>query len=123
MKTRLLALSLALGLAAAQPAGAHHSFAAFDQTKKITLVGTIKEFQWANPHSWIIVMVPNAQGVEEQWAIECAGPTVLSRFGWKPKGMKPGDKVTIVTHPLRSGEKGGEVVSVLLPSGQTLLHG
>jgi hypothetical protein len=74
MKFKTLGLA---GIAVAMyalPAFAHHSFAMFDADKKMTLEGTIKEFQWTNPHSWILMMVPNAQGTPEQWAIELGAP-------------------------------------------------
>src|SRR5215475_2340209 len=80
------ALSLA-GIAVAMfasPAFAHHSFAMFDAEKKMTLEGVVKEFQWTNPHSWILMTVNNAQGQAEQWAIEMGGPSGLARQGWVP---------------------------------------
>lgn len=109
-------------LLAAGPVSAHHSFAAFDQTRQVTLDATVKEFQWKNPHSFIVVTAPNAKGVAEEWAIEAASPAVLTGLGWRPGSVKPADKVKIVLHPLKSGQPGGEVVSVTLPSGRTLLH-
>src|SRR5215510_5540437 len=81
------ALGLA-GLAVAMtaiPALAHHSFAMFDALKTVTLEGTVKEFQWTNPHSWILMMVKNPQGADEQWAIELGTPAGLRHQGWVPK--------------------------------------
>ena len=113
----------ALGLAgiaftlSAMPALAHHSFAMFDAEKKITLEGTVKEFQWTNPHSWILMTVSNAQGQPEQWAIEMGGPTGLARQGWVPKTLTPGMKVKTVIHPLRDGTAGGQFMAITLPDG------
>ncbi len=113
----------ALGLAGvavamyAIPALAHHSFAMFDAEKRMTLVGTVKEFQWTNPHSWILMNVPNAAGVEEQWAIELGAPGGLARQGWVPKTLTPGMKVTAVVHPLKDGTHGGQFMAVTLPDG------
>jgi hypothetical protein len=101
------------------PAFAHHSFAMFDAEKKITLDGTVKEFQWTNPHSWILMMVPNAQGTPEQWAIEMGAPGGLARQGWVPKTLTPGMKVTAVIHPLKDGTHGGQFMAVTLPNGTT----
>jgi hypothetical protein len=113
----------ALGLAAvavamyAVPAFAHHSFAMFDAEKRVTLEGTVKEFQWTNPHSWILMMVPNAQGADEQWAIEMGAPGGLARQGWLPKTLTPGMKVTATIHPLKDGTHGGQFMAVKLPDG------
>ncbi len=103
MKFKALGLA---GIAIAMysiPAFAHHSFAMFDADKKMTLEGTIKEFQWTNPHSWILINVPNAAGQPEQWAIELGAPGGLARQGWVPKTLTPGMKVTAVIHPLKDG--------------------
>jgi hypothetical protein len=104
----------------AAPAFAHHSFAMFDAEKKVTLQGTVKEFQWTNPHSWILLNVPNAQGVNEQWAIELGAPGGLARQGWVPKTLTPGMKVTAVIHPLKDGTHGGQFMAVTLPDGKML---
>jgi hypothetical protein len=116
----------ALGLAgiaftlSAMPALAHHSFAMFDAEKKMTLDGTVKEFQWTNPHSWILLTVSDAQGKAEQWAIEMGGPSGLARQGWVPKTLTPGMKVQAVIHPLRDGTPGGQFMAVTLPDGTQL---
>jgi hypothetical protein len=113
----ILAASIAL---IAAPGSAHHSFAMFDQEKVITLQGTVREFQWTNPHSWIQLLVPGDGGKITEWSVEMSGPGGLARKGWKPKTLKQGDKVTMVIHPLRDGGPGGSFVSVVLPNGQTL---
>jgi len=101
----------------AAPALAHHSFAMFDAEKNIKLDGTVKEFQWTNPHSWILMMVKNQQGVDEQWAIEMGGPAGLARQGWVPKTLTPGMKVSAIIHPLKDGTRGGQFMAVTLPDG------
>ena len=116
---KLNALGLA-GIAVAMsaiPANAHHSFAMFDAQKSTTLEGIVKDFQWTNPHSWILLMVDNAEGKAEQWAIEMGGPAGLARQGWKPKTLTPGMKVKAVIHPLRDGANGGQFMAVTLPDG------
>jgi hypothetical protein len=104
------------------PAFAHHSFAMFDYMKSVTLEGTVKEFQWTNPHSWILMMVRNAQGTEEQWAIELGTPAGLSRQGWVPKTLVPGMRITASIHPLKDGARGGRGISVTLPDGMVKVH-
>ncbi len=115
----------ALGLAGiavavcAMPAVAHHSFAMFDAGKKVTLAGTVKEFQWTNPHAFIVMMVANSDGQAEQWSIEMGGPGGLARQGWVPKTLKPGMNVSVVMHPLKEGH-GGQFLAVTLPDGTQL---
>src|SRR4026208_1398843 len=94
-------------LAALGPVVADHSPAAFDRTKKVTLVGTVKEFRWQNPHTWIEVEVPDDKGKPVVWGVELTSPTYLIRAGWKSNIIKPGDKVTVVVNPVRSGEPPG----------------
>ena len=81
MKIKALSLACIAVAMSAIPAFAHPSFAMFDAEKKVTLEGTVKEFQWTNPHSWILMTVSNAQGQPEQWAIEMGGPIGLARQG------------------------------------------
>ncbi|HTX15138.1 MAG TPA: DUF6152 family protein [Candidatus Baltobacteraceae bacterium] len=102
---------------------AHHSRAMFDQTRQIKLVGTVKDFQWTNPHCWIQVLVPdpdNPAAAPVEWGVEMGAPVEVMRKGWKPGSLSPGDKVTIVVNPLRDGEHGGLVVSVAGPDGKII---
>jgi hypothetical protein len=103
--------------ASAIPAFAHHSFAMFDGEKTQVLEGTVKEFQWTNPHSWIVLSVDNSQGQLEQWAIEMGGPGRLSRQGWGATTLAPGMKVKAIIHPLRDGTNGGQFMALTLPDG------
>jgi Family of unknown function (DUF6152) len=99
---------------------AHHSPAVFDRTKEIKLIGVVKEFKWSNPHSWIELEVRNDKGVVETWGVEMNPPSYLIKAGWKRTSIKAGDEVTIMVHPLRNGEKGGQFRSITLPNGQVL---
>jgi hypothetical protein len=120
MNFKALALA-AIGTAAlAGPAFAHHSFAMFDAQKTVTLNGTVKEFEWTNPHSWIRVMVEDSGGTARQWAIEMNSPAQNAQRGWRSDTLKPGDKVTLTIHPLRDGARGGQFIGVVLAGGQTL---
>jgi hypothetical protein len=121
MTKALSGWAVAMMIAAATPLSAHHSPAAFEAQKTVTLVGTIKEFRWQNPHTWIEMMVPNEKGQEVLWAIELTSPTYLVRAGWKSTTLKPGDKVTVVGRPLKSGEPGSAIfTSLTLADGTTL---
>jgi hypothetical protein len=116
MKTTLVAVLLAS--TGVNAAWAHHSFSMFDATHEKTLVGTIKEFQWTNPHTWLWLDVPATNGIAAgEWGIEGMSPNFLGRRGWSKTTLRPGDKVTIVIHPLKDGSKGGTFLSVTLPDG------
>jgi hypothetical protein len=114
--------SVVMVVALVATALAHHSPAAFDRTKKVTLNGTVKEFRWQNPHTWIELEVPDEKGKQVVWGVELTSPTYLIRAGWKSNIIKPGDKVTIVVNPVRSGEPSGIFVSLTLPDGRELLE-
>ena len=119
MKLKLAAMA-AVVLASPLAASAHHSFAMFDKSKTLALKGTVKEFQWVNPHTWIQLDVPDAKGAQVEWRIEGRSPNVLSRRGWRRDLIKPGDKVTVVVYPLKDGTAGGAAVRLILPNGQDI---
>ena len=124
MKVRALAVAAIATLAVyAIPAVAHHSFAMFDAEKTVTLEGSVKEFQWTNPHAWIMLNVASQQGQTNVWAIELNGPSGLARDGWKPKTLTPGMNVSVTIHPLRDGTNGGQFLSVKLPDGSQMGRG
>lgn len=102
------------------PAIAHHSFAMFDSDKTINLAGTVKEFEWTNPHSWIRITVPDATtGQPAEWAFEMGSPGQLGSRGMKPDSLRPGDKITIRAHPMKDGSHGGQYMSATLADGRS----
>ena len=121
VKAIALALASALWLGAAS---AHHSFATFDQTATKTLVGTVKEVQWTNPHIWLQVLVKDpSTGQVAEWSIEGGSPNGLSRQGWKRSSIKTGDAVEVTIHPLKDGTNGGSLMRVMVngqPVGRQL---
>jgi hypothetical protein len=119
MRQLTIVAVLAATLGFAGGAGAHHSFAMFDKTTTISVEGTVKEFQWTNPHPWIEVLVATPNG-PVLYNVEGGTLRMLRGLGWTFDTLKPGDKVTIVMNPLRSGEAGGSLVSATLPDGRTL---
>jgi hypothetical protein len=122
-KAFLPALMLAAAIGVVAPALAHHSFAMFEPTKTLTLTGTIKTFQWTNPHVivWVLVQ-PEGGGAAQEWSLETTSPGVLTRAGWTRQSLKAGDRVTVVFSPLRDGSRGGGLNSVtLLDTGQKLV--
>ena len=105
----------------AAPALAHHSFAMFDREKEVTLTGTVREFQWTNPHAFIEVDVPADKGsTAEKWSVEMNSPNNLTRQGWKSSLLKTGDKVSVTLNPLRDGKKGGLFVAITLADGKVI---
>jgi len=120
MKTRMaVALCATTGLLLAGPALAHHAFAMFDTNREVMLDGTVKEFQWTNPHTWVQLLVRDPNGKEVEWAIEGASPNNLSRFGWSRNSVKAGDRAQVVVHPLKDGSIGGSLVRITV-NGQVV---
>jgi hypothetical protein len=121
MTARISALGAAgLLLAGAGAAFAHHSGAMFDANKEVSMEGTVKEFQYTNPHSWLVVNVPDATGKVVEWSFEAEGPSTLLRAGIKKSSLNPGDKVTVKGHPLKDGRPGAGLVSVTKADGTVL---
>jgi hypothetical protein len=116
---RLVAAAVVAGCLA-PPAFAHHSFAMFDRDKKVTLMGTIREVQWHNPHTWLQVVVRGDGGATQEYSIECGSPNMMARQGWNSHTLNPGDKVGLVMHPMRDGSPAGSLVSVTLSDGRVL---
>jgi hypothetical protein len=102
------------------PTLAHHSFSMFDMGKEIELKGSVREFQWTNPHIWVQVLVTGADGKTVEWSIEGNSPSTLSRQGWSKRSLVPGETVTMTVHPLRDGSPGGSVVKILRADGSVV---
>jgi hypothetical protein len=121
------ALFGAAGLSTAVSALAHHSFAMFDSDHQVKLSGTVKHFQWTNPHVYIEMDGKNvkdeAAAEPKHYTIECASPGILNRVGWKFNMVKEGDAITVIIAPLRSGEPGGLLKQITLPDGRKFLNG
>lgn len=121
MKPRKTALVALLFVAArVAPLQAHHSFAAFDMTKTLTLQCTVKEFQWVNPHTWLIVTAPDASGALREYRFEGVPPSILTRGGWTEDTLLVGDHISLDYHPQKDGGPGGVYVAVTLPNGKRL---
>jgi hypothetical protein len=125
MKTKVYTFGVffvagALWLAA--PLTAHHSSAMFDATKTTELTGTVKEFQWTNPHVWVQVNVDKSgpSAVKEEWSFEGGSPNSLSRQGWQRTTFAPGAQVTIRFNPMRDGTHAGQFVGAKFADGKTL---
>jgi hypothetical protein len=119
----LLSLSLNLSLSG-QHVFAHHSFAMYDPKQLITVTGTIKSFQWSNPHAIVwLIDGPNKDRASDLWTLELpTSPGVLTRLGWNKHSLQPGDRVIVEFNPLRNGEHGGSFKkATLVDSGKVLV--
>jgi hypothetical protein len=90
-------------MGAVVPLVAHHSSAMFDDKKEITVTGVVKEFQYTNPHSWMLVDVTGPDGTITTWGFEAEGPSTLQRAGIRKSDLVPGTPVTVTGHPMRDG--------------------
>jgi hypothetical protein len=90
-------------LALTAPTLAHHSAVMFDDQKEVTVTGVVKEFQYTNPHSWLLIDVTNEDGSVTTWGFEAEGPSTLTRAGIRKSDFSPGTKVTITGHPMKDG--------------------
>jgi len=120
MKLLKVGGSFVLAMFVASSAYAHHSAAGIDQTKTVMAEGIVKQFKWANPHSWLEIEVQNSKGAAETWNLEMNPPAFLVRAGWKSTTVKPGDKIKFSARPFKNGDPGGLFVSVTLPDGKVL---
>ena len=109
--------AVALG---AHTALAHHSPVMFDQAQQVTLTGTVREFQWTNPHSYIQLIVKNDQGQDEEWSLEMGASVYLYNLGWRPASVKAGDTLTVTIAPLRKGGKGGLLLKAATADGKPI---
>ena len=126
MRTNLIGLvaGVALSLTAAAPALAHHSFAAeFDANKPVTLEGTVKEFRWVNPHSWLMINVAKPDGTVEEWAVEGGAPSALLRRGWTRDTLPPGTKVTVQGFMSKDGALRANARDITFPDGKKMFVG
>jgi hypothetical protein len=119
MKSLPIRMAGIAALCLTAPGHAHHSFAMFDMQKTMTLQGTVREFQWTNPHCFIQLLVATPQGPAE-WSLEMHSPTASMREGWRRGSLKAGDRISVDIHPLRHGGHGGALVLARDAQGKPL---
>ena len=107
-------------VAAGVPAQAHHSFAMFDLQKQVTVSGTVRQFQWTNPHAYIQLVAKDASGNDVEWSMEMGAPMYLYARGWRPGTLKAGQRITVTLNPLRNGRPGGVVRDVTTADGKAI---
>jgi len=121
LKHATILAAIALTTALPQAALAHHSFAAeFDATKVVHLEGTVVQFAWVNPHSWIYMDVKKADGNVDHWKIEGGAPSLLLRRGWTKNSVQAGVKVVVNAYQARDGALRASARDVTFPDGRSL---
>jgi hypothetical protein len=121
LKHATILAAIALTTALPQAALAHHSFAAeFDATKVVHLEGTVVQFAWVNPHSWIYMDVKKADGTVDHWKIEGGAPSLLLRRGWTKNSVQAGVKVVVNAYQARDGALRASARDVTFPDGRSL---
>ena len=123
MNVRVIGLVTIAVAAFAASAFAHHSFTMFDETKPTTLTGTVREFEWTNPHAWLRVMVNDEKtGKPVLWAYELSSPARLITMGLSANALKAGDVVSVTFHPMKDGTRAGRFMGATLANGKVILR-
>jgi hypothetical protein len=120
----LAAAMIAVGGLSIPPALAHHSFAPYETTLQMKLSGVVTDFKWVNPHVYIeLDGTDSKSGEKKHWLVECASTSILNRAGWKFNMIKPGDTITVIASPLRTGEPGALLKQITLADGRKFTNG
>lgn len=122
MTPRSMVCALVFASTFAVSAWGHHSPAMYEPTERITLVGTVQELQWNNPHVWLYLVVEDEQGQRSNWTLEGGAPGTLIRQGWPSGSPKPGDEITVVARPLKSDARGGLIREVTFANGFEFIY-
>lgn len=117
---------LGMGVAAlAAPAFAHHGAGVFEPEKKVTVEGTVTDFQFVNPHVLVYITAKGADGKEVQWGGELTSPNRLARderaVKWHKNILKPGDHITMTGHPARNGAPAMDILKIVDGQGTVLI--
>jgi hypothetical protein len=115
-----LAAAAVIVLVPAVPTAAHHSNSAYQVDQIVTLEGTVKEWRWMNPHTWLIMSVESEDGEAKEWAVEGRPPGILGRAGWSSTILRPGERVTVHASPAKNGDSEGIIARVTKADGTVL---
>lgn len=116
MQLKTSGIAIIAAQAVALSAWAHHSHGNYQMTEYTELDGTVTDIYWINPHAWIYMDVETENGMQN-WAMEAAGATTLTRVGIAEDELKPGDKIHVKCHALRDGSNGCLLGFVTTPDG------
>jgi hypothetical protein len=124
MSSRIGLLFAAVMLAVA-PVAAHHGAGVFEPEKKVTVAGTVTDFQFVNPHVLVYINVKGDDGKEVQWGGELTSPNRLARDAravkWHKSILEPGDSITITGHPARNGAPMMDILKIVDAQGTVLI--
>jgi len=121
---RLAVTAIAVAVVSAVSVTAHHSFAVYEPTLQIKLAGVVTTFRWANPHVYLEIDAADPKtGEARHWLLEGASTSILNRAGWKFNMLKPGDMVTVIVSPLRTGEPAALLKQLTLADGRKFSNG
>jgi len=120
VRTAVASVVLALALLSPVPALSHHSNVGYEVTKVITVSGVVKQFQWVNPHTWVILVVDDGKGGKVEWSAEGRAPGILLRAGWTKASLMQGETVTIDMSPAKDGSKTAIIARVTKADGTIL---
>lgn len=118
---RRIAIAAALSFLLAGALSAHHGTSTYDMNVESSLTGTVKQWTFNNPHSWLWLTIPAAKGPAEEWSIESAPPSYLSARGWSAATLKAGETVTVLVSPLKGEARRGILLEVKRSNGETLM--
>ena len=109
-----------LGLAASFSALSHHSNSSYQVDEIISLTGTVAEWRWSNPHTWLFMNVEDENGELQEWAVEGRAPGILRRAGWSPDVLQPGETVMVYASPAKDGSREAMISRVTKVDGMIL---
>lgn len=125
MKISFFATAVSAFVLTATAAFAHHSTAMFDNKKSVMVMGAVKEFQYINPHSWLLITAESVDGkpvtAGTVWSFELGNPSSLLRQGIKKSSFMPGDKITVVGSPMLDGRPAANMNAATKGDGKSFL--
>ncbi|HKE86313.1 MAG TPA: DUF6152 family protein [Vicinamibacterales bacterium] len=109
-----------LGVLVGSRLSAHHSTAMYDMANPVTVKGSVKRFEWTNPHAFIYLEVKDDKGASTEWEIELMSLNHLRSYGWIRTTVKPGDVISATGGAARSGAPSMIAGVVELPDGRKI---
>ena len=99
---------------------AHHSWPV-DFSKEVTVTGTVRGYNWGNPHVMIDLDVVNAQGKLEKWQVGGPSTNRMEANGWHKASLKVGDTITGSGYQFSNGDKVLRLQRITMPDGKVML--
>ena len=121
MRKRLVIMfAVAIGLLISIPLAAHHGGATLYTDRMVTLKGTVKAWLWSNPHCLLTLDVKGEDGKVVEWIAETQAPSSIYPSGYRKDSFKPGDQITVIVQPVKSGRPNGRLAQAVLADGTKL---